>query len=376
MIQSSGKVRVAAIAVLLLSAVKAQANCESILALAKNVSVAIVDAQKFNSQARDFCTEQKRTSGKSSSGSLGVSYGNVGLDAGGSSTKTSEIAEKTCDFNSGTNVSSDAYQNYIQTVAPDALPAYQACVKARDQGVITIAVTTVAANRMAVAVTNASLDNTPITRIFAFQGETNASCFWGNGGLFARKSLTLEGNRTAVLTCDRSDASKPSNVTVFAESRGDVPVGLTWGAYKGEEPVNELKTLAARLASAETALSMLMPGAVVAFNAKDCPAGWSEYTAAQGRFVRGIDKAATAASAVDPDGLRAPGSVQGDMLASHKHGLPRSARIFVPEKRQSDNNFIGAAPPGVWSNAIGETVETGGAETRPKNVALLYCLRN
>ncbi|MCV0371891.1 MAG: hypothetical protein K5845_20930, partial [Filomicrobium sp.] len=52
-------------------------------------------------------------------------------------------------------------------------------------------------------------------------------------------------------------------------------------------------------------------GTIAAFEAVSCPAGWSEYTPARGRFLRGID---TLAAGIDPSGTRAPGNIQEDTL--------------------------------------------------------------
>ena len=61
-----------------------------------------------------------------------------------------------------------------------------------------------------------------------------------------------------------------------------------------------------------TQTTAAMPaGAVIAFNLPACPAGWSEYTPAYGRFIRGIDKSG---SKIDPDGQRKPESYQEDAI--------------------------------------------------------------
>lgn len=104
------------------------------------------------------------------------------------------------------------------------------------------------------------------------------------------------------------------------------------------------------------------PEAVVAFNSKECPSeGWEEYPLAYGRFVRGIDRSG---SQIDPDGERSPGSSQEDMFKEHAHDFS-AARDF----RSGAGTHDRAKPSG-----RNETTQpTGGAETRPKNVALLYC---
>lgn len=91
-------------------------------------------------------------------------------------------------------------------------------------------------------------------------------------------------------------------------------VGVAYATYSG---------LAASTAEALTKTKwneMLQytvpPGAVMAFSLTSCPANWSEYTPAYGRFIRGIDKSGTA---IDPDGQRAPGAIQNDSLQNHTH---------------------------------------------------------
>lgn len=104
-------------------------------------------------------------------------------------------------------------------------------------------------------------------------------------------------------------------------------------------------------------------GAIMAFDLTTCPSGWSEYTPARGRFLRGIDNGA----GNDPSGTRAPGNVQADELKSHNHAAGQSG--------------IGNTSGSNWflRSDVGNTTatsSTGGAETRPKNVAVLYCRKD
>lgn len=125
---------------------------------------------------------------------------------------------------------------------------------------------------------------------------------------------------------------------------------------------------AAMTARAQVELSV-PPGAVMAFALEECPKPyWTEYEPAYGRFVRGIDRSG---SGLDPDGERVPGENQGDAFASHSHPqvykdvqghFSRDGWEWVPHVNQSGS---------VGSN----TAATGASETRPKNVALLYCIR-
>jgi hypothetical protein len=120
--------------------------------------------------------------------------------------------------------------------------------------------------------------------------------------------------------------------------------------------------------AAQVALNASVPtGAVVAFDLKKCPPGWSEYERAYGRFVRGIDRHRPYA---DPGGERNPGDWQDEAFKSHHHTVANTAGGEWPHGDDGNGSHLGALTPSR------DTSTVGGDETRPKNVALLYCRRN
>lgn len=109
-------------------------------------------------------------------------------------------------------------------------------------------------------------------------------------------------------------------------------------------------------------------GAVVAFNSRTCPSGWREYAQAYGRFIRGIDKVD---SGIDPEGIREVGSIQNEQFLGHNHTRPRGV---YDAGGGSDASWVDHARHFGYGHANPpETGTTGGSETRPDNVALLYC---
>ncbi|WP_414464648.1 tail fiber domain-containing protein [Hyphomicrobium sp. DY-1] len=103
-------------------------------------------------------------------------------------------------------------------------------------------------------------------------------------------------------------------------------------------------------------------GTIAAFALTSCPGGWAEYTAARGRFLRGIDNGA----GNDPAGTRAPGNAQTDMVGPVSVTLGHTQ---IPNGTNSawvvwNQGNVG----GSWETATG-----GGTETRPKNVAVIFC---
>jgi hypothetical protein len=109
------------------------------------------------------------------------------------------------------------------------------------------------------------------------------------------------------------------------------------------------------------------PNSVVAFNSNRCPEGWSEFTPLYGRFIRGVDKSG---SKIDPDGQRPPAHIQGDMLAAHSHEYDK----YITHRRSGRADIDRFNAPWVERGMrANSTTKYGGPETRPKNVALLYC---
>lgn len=111
--------------------------------------------------------------------------------------------------------------------------------------------------------------------------------------------------------------------------------------------------------------------AVMAFAATSCPAGWSEYTPARGRFLRGIDNGA----GNDPDGTRAPGAVQADAFQGHQHSYSMQPGTLDNPYNISGTRWSAptpAATSGYIADGTNGTPRTSD-ETRPKNAAVIFC---
>ena len=142
-------------------------------------------------------------------------------------------------------------------------------------------------------------------------------------------------------------------------------------------------------AAIAAAVAAAMPsGMIAAFATTTCPSGWSEYTAARGAFLRGIDNGAGR----DPAGTRSPGAYAGDTFASHSHGVNDPGHSHTVTWSQSgwgganmnssylagiDSNRAGAKSLGSSASTTGISIQnTGSSETAPKNVAVLFCSKN
>ncbi len=131
-------------------------------------------------------------------------------------------------------------------------------------------------------------------------------------------------------------------------------------------------------------LSDLVPkDAIMAFELLNCPKGWRIYEQAYGRFLRGIDKSN---EQIDPDGERVPGSKQNDTFQGHYHnqehggspGLWDSAQGTGPSARSALTPYKNRKTFKITDpKTDGKSGEPRTSiETRPKNIAVLYCIKN
>lgn len=137
------------------------------------------------------------------------------------------------------------------------------------------------------------------------------------------------------------------------------------------EAVTSKISQAQSLNSNELVKKIALPsGAVMSFNRQTCPPTWKEFAPAYGRFVRGIDKSG---KSHDPDGQRKPGSLQDHMLESHSHQLTRYANHSPNRVGNGGSDRFNA--PKIQERENTTTASSGGPETRPVNVALLFCVK-
>jgi len=177
--------------------------------------------------------------------------------------------------------------------------------------------------------------------------------------------------------------------TVYAEFTPvwDEPVTSGWRltSDRWNEMVNKLLDLDSRGSSIDTRVTTLestggVPsGSVMAFNLNICPQNWSLADGTgvsgdfvnldlRGQFVRGLDDSAPSIG-IDPESPRTLGSDQDDELESHQHQLANGAG--------TDSSRSGEFS--AWRGGASQRytlTDGGGAETRPKNVALIYCVKD
>jgi hypothetical protein len=122
---------------------------------------------------------------------------------------------------------------------------------------------------------------------------------------------------------------------------------------------------------------------VRAFNASSCPTGWQVADGTSGSpdlrgvVVRGLDSG----RGLDPG--RTLASFQADGFASHNHGVTDPGHIHGYTAPAAQTTLTGATGVSLFTTTTGSNTSSsvtgisinnsGGSETRGKNVALLYC---
>lgn len=149
-------------------------------------------------------------------------------------------------------------------------------------------------------------------------------------------------------------------------------------------------------------------GFVGSFYLSSCPGGWKAADGTsgtpdlRGQFLRGINDFGTGARVdgnQDPD-ARALGSFQTDLNAEHLHSVDPPSTVTSSDgnhqhslngmKSGTNDNyayFSGETPSKtIWTNAAGvhthtldilafDSANSGGVESRPNNVGLIYCVK-
>ena len=144
-------------------------------------------------------------------------------------------------------------------------------------------------------------------------------------------------------------------------------------------------TLNANFTALQTKVTEASPdGGVVAFNLTECPTGWLAADGANGTrdlrgvFVRGLNDFNSAEGTridgrQDPDGLRTLGDFQDDQNASHTHNFNQT---IYNNGHTSGWSSSGPTLTPVWTGGTATyAAASGGNESRPTNIGLIFCQR-
>jgi microcystin-dependent protein len=206
-------------------------------------------------------------------------------------------------------------------------------------------------NVLSVTTQGLTLGATAITAsgadINILNGLTRGSIIYGNNS--GVTSELVKGGAGTVLTSDGTDLS-------WATVGGGVPAGTVIYHAANTPPTDFIKANGA--AVSRTTYSALFTSIGTTFGVGD---GSTTFNVPdlRGEFMRGWDDSRGI------DNGRAFGSAQADELKSHTHSYSRAAQ----------NNRADGGSSSMTGYGTNTTGATGGSETRPRNIAMLACIK-
>lgn len=331
-------------------------ECAEVIKLSLTTSQTVQSKERFETDAREFCSAYSRNSQSASSAGGSISYGGFGFGATSSNGNAKAVARNVCENTNSGRMRDDAYSRLIQEIAPQAYSSYDSCIEQKASFNVKIG----AGNTPAfVPITIGFVPQTAgeFAEIAVVTDDT-VSC-----NLPEPRRMTSAGN--FIISCRRSDVTRVGSINVINQAGGQGALSVPWTAYTAPSgiPVDLARQYIDGLAKFD-AHSAALKGSVVAFEASSCPIGYQPYEKAFGRFVRGLDLRGE----IDPD--RNVGDTQEDELAAHTH-IEERLRPAALRASAAGNDKFNAYERRAAQNV--PTGSTGGSETRPKNVALLYC---
>lgn len=307
-----------------------------------------------------------------------IIFGIGGASAGGNSSNLKEKINQWCDQNSSFAQSKQSMYEEARIISDSALDAWNQCQETSKKG---INITTSIQGEFDKYV-DFSVDSTSDgTHLFYGVSVEGYSC-------------KIELNNGTITETDEIEKSSSEKI-LFVKQRPRIDNKNIHIACRRNEPtITEVKGIGtikyqqghitvmtsgpALPVSFPTVVSnyqVTPPQVVMAFASELCPDGWKPYEKAFGRFIRGLDLNGN----TDPDGKREIGSLQDDSFKTHSHPYKD---VYFMEAWGDKGTDLGQDRAGNKGDhdtdnepyQIGRTTsDTGGVETRPKNVTLLYC---
>ncbi|MFV9668301.1 hypothetical protein ACNY68_04805 [Pantoea sp. KXB25] len=345
-------------------------DCESIISLSRIVSETTYDKDAVEQNANYFCHAYSQGTSISNDSNFGASYKFLAASFGSSNVTVTEVASKYCSASDNYSKSRDAYKQYVQIIAPGAYEAYKQCTTIKKD--MQFNVDSVLPAQFSMSVGFVSSDSSVKNASVSYSASTGVSCHWNNTPGVEK---IIPTGSTSYIECNRTDQTQKAYVKIIRTDSATIqPLTLNWQAYdKNGYPLDTLKEFGSRLKALEMDMINLQKGSVVGFMSDNCPTGWTPVVNAQGRFLRGIDSSGS--NNIDPSGKRTPGSIQEDMLKKHTHN-------YKSGFHDGQSNSGTGADPNKKDSTLIETDEGKskdgdlGPETRPKNMAVLFCTKS
>lgn len=242
------RIAVAVVVSLTLSPSIGAQNCEALIGLSKVVSTVVSDKSSVEKHAENFCSEYSRSKASGGSTSFGVSYKFLSASLGRSDTSAEAVAAKYCSASNLEKAAVDAYQQYVETIAPNAYASYESCIAAGQS--VRFGDATVLPEELGLSMSFVGLSTADTQATLSFVASRDVTCTWDAA---RANRVTVRAGGTAKLTCNRRDASRQSFVLISrvdgTQSRG---FQINWRKYdKDGNVVDSVAALQARIEGVE-----------------------------------------------------------------------------------------------------------------------------
>lgn len=349
-------------------------TCSEVLKLSALSSGSIQTSSSVEEKAANYCRDYQKTKG--SGGSQGGNVGYAGFEVGYSSSSTSNksVAEKICKSDSSGDARDDAYETYINTVAPGGFEAYQSCLGGQKDLTISIGASTPTHSPITISFRPSNTDQKARVE---FVLSSNVTCIKKstNGNVEGddlQSGIVINKAGSFGVQCNRDDQGEMGSITILdaESSNANSQLSVPWTAYDKDGVPLALATRYQQSISDAQALQNSLKGSVIAFNSDTCKAPFVRYSEANGRFLRGIDPT----NVVDIDRAALPmpdrvGSQQEDAFKSHSHQFAGTGHAHKDHSSYNTEKQRVSKGTGFATTAVGNV-----NETRPKNVAVSYCV--
>lgn len=270
-------------------------TCVGLIGLSKVTSQTVADSSDVESAARQFCSDYSHHKGDSSGFNFGASYGLLSASLGSSSTSVDDVASHYCDASNNGSAKSDAYRQYVESIAPGAYDAYKTC--ADSQNDIEFKAQGNTTTEMTLSYLYRANHTDAGWGSLTYASSHDVTCHWNQSKTAVQRSLN---GGAGLLSCRRPSPSVTSFVTVI-RTDGAGSLNIPWPAYdENNIPIDNLRQITQSLQSlqASVTFNQLPLGTILPYYSKaPVPAGWiacdgsSQCPNLSGLFLRGAGKA-------------------------------------------------------------------------------------
>ncbi|EIM31792.1 hypothetical protein LepocDRAFT_00005340 [Leptothrix ochracea L12] len=230
-------------------------ECEKLITLSKTVSSTVADKSTFDKHAANFCSEYKRGGSSSAATNAGASWKFISASFGQSSMTTEEVASKVCSASSGESASTDAYRQYVETIASGAYAAYETCIKLKDSNDLRFDVdlASVLPSEFTIVIAYQKIIQGTTTADLIYSASKGISCTW-NGKKAATTSI--DAPSSVLVKCSRTDQGQAGYAKFIRTNGVGGSITIPWPAYDANGiPLATLESIRGQITTAQSSIT-------------------------------------------------------------------------------------------------------------------------